>query len=351
MFWKTRKQQSKLEAEIRKVLRSILTTDGSSLADHDRLDGISISPEGAVAIAIAVRDKADAEAVRLFIDDAKERLAQLKRVKSVSIVPVRNRQQPERAEEPGQAPTIAVRRGFYYLGIASGKGGVGKSTLAVATALALRDRGLSVGLLDADLYGPSVHALLGCKEAPSEAPTGMQAITAQGIEFASMGGLLEDYEPLVWRGPIASRTVLELVNQTQWGDIDVMIVDMPPGTGDIQLSLIRDLPLSAAIVVTTPSSLGQIDARRACSMFERFETPILGQIANMSRWACPECGTVSAPFEDAGSRALDLPVLASIPLLENRSGDDQRVVDRISSALQSATDVIAEDLRLHRSRA
>ncbi len=177
------------------------------------------------------------------------------------------------------------------IAVGSGKGGVGKSTTAVNLALALAIDGARVGILDADVYGPSVPTMLGLSGRP-ESPDNksIEPLRAFGVEAMSIGFLVEADTPMIWRGPMATSALTQLFNDTRWGDLDYLLVDLPPGTGDIQLTLSQRVPLTGAVIVTTPQDIALLDARKALKMFEKVEVPVLGIIENMSTHICSQCG-------------------------------------------------------------
>lgn len=205
------------------------------------------------------------------------------------------------------------------IAVASGKGGVGKSTVAVNLALALQAEGARVGMLDADIYGPSQPRMLGSQEKP-RSPDGkvMLPIRALGLQAMSIGFLIDEEQPMIWRGPMATQGLLQLAFETRWDDLDYLIVDLPPGTGDIQLTLSQRIPVSGAVVVTTPQDIALIDARKGLQMFRRVEVPILGLIENMSFFCCPNCGHRSEIFGAGGGQRMseqyDVALLGRIPL-------------------------------------
>lgn len=205
------------------------------------------------------------------------------------------------------------------IAVASGKGGVGKSTVAVNLALALAEFGLSVGILDADIYGPSMPRLLGLSSKP-EIGDGrmMKPLEAFGVKVMSIGFLVEEETPMIWRGPMVMSALTQMLREVQWGDIDVLVVDMPPGTGDAQLTMAQSVPLAGAVIVSTPQDLALIDARRGIAMFRRVEVPILGIVENMSTFICPHCGQRTDIFSHGGARheaeRLGVPYLGEIPL-------------------------------------
>jgi len=189
------------------------------------------------------------------------------------------------------------------IAVASGKGGVGKSTTAVNLALGLRDLGLKVGVLDADIYGPSLPKLLGIKEKPQTiGGNRLKPIERYGLTVMSIGFLIDEETPMIWRGPMVMSALTQMMREVEWGKLDVMVVDMPPGTGDAQLTMAQQVPLKGAVIVSTPQDLALIDARRGVAMFKRVNVPVLGVIENMSYFLCPECGTRSDIFGHGGAR-------------------------------------------------
>jgi ATP-binding protein involved in chromosome partitioning len=217
---------------------------------------------------------------------------------------------PSPAGIPGIAAIIAV---------ASGKGGVGKSTTAVNLALALRELGLKVGILDADIYGPSMPKLLGIRERPESAGGNrLHPIERYGMQVMSIGFLIEEETPMIWRGPMVMSALTQMLREVEWGTLDVLVVDMPPGTGDAQLTMAQQVPLKGAVIVSTPQDLALIDARRGIAMFRRVNVPVLGIVENMSTFVCPHCGTRSDIFGHGGARReaerLGVPFLGEVPL-------------------------------------
>ncbi|MCK5166600.1 MAG: Mrp/NBP35 family ATP-binding protein, partial [Rhodospirillaceae bacterium] len=177
------------------------------------------------------------------------------------------------------------------IAVASGKGGVGKSTTAVNLALALKDQGLKVGLLDADVYGPSQPRMLGISGEP-QSPNGktLDPMEGHGIKCMSIGFLVDEETPVVWRGPMVQSALIQMMRDINWGTLDVLVVDMPPGTGDVQLTMAQQVPLTGAIIVSTPQDIALLDARKGLNMFRQVDVPVLGIIENMSYFACPHCG-------------------------------------------------------------
>jgi ATP-binding protein involved in chromosome partitioning len=216
----------------------------------------------------------------------------------------------KQSDIPGIAAVIAV---------ASGKGGVGKSTTALNLALGLRDLGLRVGLLDADIYGPSVPRLTGIREKPAlNADKKMIPIQRFGLAIMSIGFLVEEETAMIWRGPMVMSAITQMLRDVAWGTLDILVVDMPPGTGDAQLTLAQNVPLKGAVIISTPQDLSLIDARRGLAMFRKVNVPVLGIVENMSYFQCPQCGTRSDIFGHGGARheaeRLGVPFLGEIPL-------------------------------------
>lgn len=205
------------------------------------------------------------------------------------------------------------------IAVASGKGGVGKSTTSANLALALRNLGHRVAVLDADIYGPSMPRLFGLKQKPEviEGKT-MRPLEAFGLKVMSIGFLVEEETPMIWRGPMVMSAITQMLREVAWGDVDIMIVDMPPGTGDAQLTMAQSVPLAGSVIVSTPQDLALIDARRGIAMFRRTEVPILGIVENMSTFVCPHCGTKTDIFSHGGARheaeRLGVPYLGEVPL-------------------------------------
>jgi ATP-binding protein involved in chromosome partitioning len=232
---------------------------------------------------------------------------------------------PSPAGIPGVAAIIAV---------ASGKGGVGKSTVAVNLALGLRDLGLKVGILDADIYGPSMPKLLAIREKPQTiGGTRLKPIERHGMPVMSIGFLIEEETPMIWRGPMVMSALTQMLREVEWGTLDVMVVDMPPGTGDAQLTMAQQVPLKGAVIVSTPQDLALADARRGIAMFRRVNVPVLGIVENMSTFVCPHCGERSDIFGHGGARAeaerLGVPFLGEVPLdivIREKSDAGQPVV-------------------------
>jgi len=241
------------------------------------------------------------------------------------------RQQGAAAAGPGaQAADKPLVPGVKsIIAVASGKGGVGKSTTAVNLALAFQNMGLNVGMLDADIYGPSIPRLLAITGRP-DTPDGQMLTPMQGygLKVMSMGFLVEEDTPMIWRGPMVMSALTQMLREVDWGELDVLVVDMPPGTGDAQLTMAQQVPLAGAVIVSTPQDLALIDARKGLNMFRKVDVPVLGIIENMSTFICPKCGERSDIFGHGGARdeatKLDVPFLGEVPLhMDIRAKSDE----------------------------
>lgn len=230
------------------------------------------------------------------------------------------------ASKPAQTPTVkpatsALADVKNLIGIASGKGGVGKSTVAANLALALQAKGAKVGLCDIDIYGPSIPIQMGVVDAKPTVSTDHKRfvpVDAYGVKVMSIGFLVDEDTPVIWRGPIVSSVVKQFLEDVVWGELDYLVIDMPPGTGDAQLTLSQTAPLTGAVIVTTPSELALVDAQKGLQMFRKVEVPVLGLVENMSHYICGSCGDKSQPFGAGGtdrlSKKFNVELLAQLPL-------------------------------------
>jgi len=236
-------------------------------------------------------------------------------------------QPPQRQKAPGSVPAPTPQAGLlpgvdHFIAVSSGKGGVGKSTVAANLAVALTRQGRTVGLLDADIYGPDIPKMFGEKRRPRvTGARGQERIVpleAHGVKLMSLGFLLEEEQPAIMRGPLVTGVLKQFLEQVEWGDLDVLVIDLPPGTGDAQLSLVQTIDLDGAVMVTTPQDVSVGDVRRGVRMFERVNTDVLGIIENMSGFVCPGCGQRHEIFGAGGGRKLardmGLPFLGEVPL-------------------------------------
>ena len=239
------------------------------------------------------------------------------------------------------------------IAVGSGKGGVGKSTTTVNLALALQRLGLRVGVLDADIYGPSVPLMLGLSGRPeSTADKKIIPMRALGVDTMSIGYLVEDDSPMIWRGPMATQALTQFFNDTLWDALDVLLIDLPPGTGDIQLTLSQKIPVAGAVVVTTPQEVATLDARKAIAMFEKVKIPVLGLVENMAVHVCSNCGHAEHIFGSGGGAAMaaryNVPLLGSLPLdvaiREQADAGTPVVVAQPDSAVSQAYGAVASAL-------
>ena len=244
--------------------------------------------------------------------------------------------QPGGPAPAAQAQDKSIPGIKYLIAVASGKGGVGKSTTAINLALGLKALGLRVAVLDADVYGPSMPKLIGYTgrpEASDEPGKKMKPISRFGIEVASIGFLVDEATPMIWRGPMVMSALTQLLREVAWSPADVMVIDMPPGTGDAQLTLAQQTPLAGAVIVSTPQDLALIDARKGIAMFNRVNVPVLGIVENMSYFVCNKCGTRHDIFGHGGAKAeaerIGVPFLGEVPLdkeVRERSDSGEPVV-------------------------
>ena len=224
------------------------------------------------------------------------------------------------SKQGGSMPEKKMPEGVKnIIAVASGKGGVGKSTTAVNLAVSLAQTGAKVGLLDADIYGPSIPKMMGLENRqPEVSDKAFYPLENYGVKTISIGYLIEENQAMIWRGPMVTGAMMQLLNDTVWGELDYLIIDMPPGTGDIHLTLVQNVPLTAAVVVTTPQDIALLDCKRGIAMFDKVHVPTLGIVENMSSFVCPHCGESTHIFSTGGAEALaekqKVDVLAKLPL-------------------------------------
>jgi ATP-binding protein involved in chromosome partitioning len=311
--------------QILENLAKVPAPDGRPLPQTGTLSEIVVS-DGKVFFSMTV----DAVAVKAWEPvrkQAEEAVRAVPGVQSVLIALTAERAggAAAKAPSPGPRPSAAPQAAQAppgvkaIIAVASGKGGVGKSTTAVNLALGLRDLGLKVGVLDADIYGPSVPKLLAIRGRPETlGGTRLKPMQGYGLTVMSIGFLVAEDTPMIWRGPMVMSALTQMLREVEWGTLDVMIVDMPPGTGDAQLTMAQQVPLAGAVIVSTPQDLALIDARRGVEMFKRVNVPVLGIIENMSYFICPKCGERSDIFSHGGAHheaeRLGVPFLGEVPL-------------------------------------
>ncbi len=277
------------------------------------LDGVH-AQDGLVQVTLAIKreDAATLEPLRAKIE---AELAAIKGVKNAAVVFTAHRE-PAPPPPPAAAVLPGVKR---VIAVASGKGGVGKSTVAVNLAVALAQTGLSVGLLDADIYGPSLPRMLGLNRKPDVRDGKMYPLNAWGVKCMSIGFLVDENTAMVWRGPMVMGALNQMLSQVEWGALDVLVIDMPPGTGDAQLTLAQKANLFGAVIVSTPQDIALLDARRGVKMFEQVHVPVLGIVENMSYFCCPNCNHRTEIFGHGGAEAeaarMNVPFLGAVPLL------------------------------------
>ncbi len=297
-----------------------------------------VARDGLVQVAIRA-DRNSAAGLEPVRDQAERALRALPGVLNATVVLTAHRQAAE-ASAPAPTPAPAAGGGHRPLGglgggeaparllaevravvaVASGKGGVGKSTTAVNLAIGLSRLGLSVGLLDADIHGPSLPRMLGMSAVqPEVRDKRLVPVDAWGIKAMSIGLLVEENKAMIWRGPMVMGALTQLMGEVEWGPLDVLVVDMPPGTGDVQLTMAQKVALAGAVIVSTPQDIALLDARRGVAMFEKTRVPVLGIVENMSVFCCPNCGHRTPLFGHGGARAeaetLGVPFLGEVPLL------------------------------------
>ena len=347
------------KAEIEAALNRIALPDGRSLIAHDLIRALAIEG-GNVRFVIEAPSPEVARQMGPLRDAAEKAVSDLPGVQSASVALTAHG--PAQAKpaapslkigghpKPQAGPTkpSGVQR---ILAIGSGKGGVGKSTVSSNLAVALAKAGRRVGLLDADIYGPSQPRMMGVNKRPAS-PDGKTIIPLQahGVTMMSIGFMMEEGKAVVWRGPMLMGALQQMLGQVEWGELDVLLVDLPPGTGDVQLTLCTKSELTGAIVVSTPQDVALIDARKALDMFATLKTPVLGLIENMSMFVCPDCGSQHQIFGQGGVAAeadkLGVPLLGTLPIdLETRlAGDGGTPIAVGQSAMAQAYARIADGL-------
>jgi ATP-binding protein involved in chromosome partitioning len=344
---------------VMRVLSGVAHPAGGDLVSRDLIRALVVEG-GAIRLVIEAATPDEARALGAAQAEAEARLRALAGVSSVQVVMTAHgpaAKAPPPSLKIGQHPTpqeggpqriSGIDR---IIAVASGKGGVGKSTVASNLAVALARQGRRVGLLDADIYGPSQPKMMGVSKRPAS-PDGkiIEPLVAHGVTMMSIGLMLKEDEAVVWRGPMIMGALQQLLGQVAWGRLDILIIDLPPGTGDIQLTLCQRTHLTGALVVSTPQDVALLDARKALDMFQKLKTPVLGLIENMSTFCCPNCGHVTPIFGHGGvaleAAKLDLPFLGELPLaLDVRvAGDSGTPIAATDSPLAAPYHALAERL-------
>jgi ATP-binding protein involved in chromosome partitioning len=315
---------------LREVLRSIADpASGKDIVTAGLVDGVEL--RGSLVQVALLTDRAHAEAMEPVRRAVEALLGRQPGITNASAVLTAHKA-PAQAAPPaghghghghgqgqGQKPPLLLPEVKAIVAVASGKGGVGKSTVAVNLAVSLARQGLRTGLLDADIYGPSLPRMLGLSRKPEVRQDKMIPLQAWGLSCMSIGFLVDEETPMIWRGPMVMGALEQMMGQVEWGALDILVVDMPPGTGDAQLTMAQRVALTGAVIVSTPQDIALIDARRGVRMFERTRVPVLGLVENMSFFCCPACGHRSEIFGHGGARVeaarLGTEFLGEVPLL------------------------------------
>ena len=319
-------------AQVLDILASINDpASKQNLVAADMVSGLAIK-DNMVQFSIEIGDPARAEEMEPIRRQAEEAVRNLPGVISVTAILTAERPAAKEAPKPS-APAKEGGKGAagitHIIAVASGKGGVGKSTTAVNLALALKTLGLKVGMMDADVFGPSQPRMMGISGRPaSDDGKTLEPMENFGVKTMSMGFLVAEDQPVVWRGPMVMGALQQMLNDVNWGELDVLVVDMPPGTGDAQLSMSQNVPLAGAVIVSTPQDIALLDARKGLNMFRKVDVPVLGLIENMSYFLCPKCGEQSNIFGHGGAREeadkIGCDFLGEIPLhMDIRTTSDE----------------------------
>jgi ATP-binding protein involved in chromosome partitioning len=302
---------------------------GRSVVQQNMIAGLTVR-SGHVGFALEV-PPAQGSAAEPLRATSEAAVAKLPGILSVTVVLTAHRPAPAQPQQPPQPNAIAGVKNI--IAVASGKGGVGKSTVAVNLALGLARLGLKVGLLDADIYGPSLPRLLGIRHKPETDGKKIKPIEKFGIKTMSIGFLVKEDEAMIWRGPMVQSALTQMLHDVLWGPLDVLVLDMPPGTGDAQLTIAQRAPLKGAVIVSTPQDIALIDAKKGIAMFNKTAVPILGVVENMSVFVCPDCGHAHHIFGHGGAREtaekMGVPFLgeiALVPLIRESSDDGEPVM-------------------------
>ncbi len=352
-----------LQARVAGALTNIKSAHaGTDVISAGLVRDLTVADDGTVSFTFALSREEPASLVR----EARQAVREVDGVTQVKINVVEpggaTAAPPPRPAGAGQAPMPAPAEAGdlgKVIAVSSGKGGVGKSTIAANVAAALAQQHLRIGLMDADVYGPNIPRMFGVSERPEVHGNKIRPLEAHGVKLISLGLLIERDQPAIWRGPIITKVIQQFLRDVDWGALDVLVVDMPPGTGDAQLSLAQAIQLAGAVIVTTPQEVAIGDALRSAKMFERVGVPVLGVVENMSYFACPHCGERTEIFLSGGGRRLaeeiGAPLLGQVPLQARMpdlgdSGVPVVIADPASPASQ-ALQAIADAVRKRAGRA
>lgn len=329
------------EERVRAVLAELKTPDGRALLEADIVRAIELDGDE-VILTLHLQDLdrdarhalEDAIYDRLVSEDGVDDVLIETEVDDLDLPPPAAPAEPGLSTHGGGATVKPAKTALsdvkHIVAVASGKGGVGKSTVAVNTALALAKAGAKVGVCDIDIYGPSIPTLLGVAQGKPGVTADQKRflpVEAYGLKVMSIGFLVDDDTPVIWRGPIVSSVVKQFLDDVQWGELDYLVIDLPPGTGDAQLTLSQSAPITGVVIVTTPSELALVDAIKGLQMFRKVDIPVLGIVENMSHYTCSNCGHESQPFNSGGTARVaeqfGAQIIASVPLSDavQRGGD------------------------------
>jgi ATP-binding protein involved in chromosome partitioning len=324
--------------QILETLAKVAVPGGGDLVSRDMVRGLMLAADGKVSFLIEAPTSELAGALGAQRDAAQAAVEALEGVSHATVILTAHNAMPQKQPQPapaagkGEPPALkigqhpqpqdgpeAIKGVKRVIAIASGKGGVGKSTVASNLAVALAAQGRKVGLLDADVLGPSQQLMMGTKDRPkSDDGKIMDPVVAHGVKLVSIGLFVDPDQAVVWRGPLITGTLQQFLFSVNWGELDVLIIDLPPGTGDVQITLAQKVLMTGALVVSTPQDVALIDAHKAIDMFQKVRIPVLGLIENMSMYVCPQCGHEDHIFGEGGVRAeatrMNLPFLGEIPL-------------------------------------
>ena len=360
MYWKHFKinDANKLQLRPQTILEALSDlkdpkTEGP-LVKTDRLADIIIAGNRInITLNILEEERDTYEGIRLDVERLVKAMPEAKNAKVFVILTTHTKSDGAPNDNPLFRGRFELSEIKNIVAVASGKGGVGKSTTTVNLAYALRDAGVRVGILDADIYGPSIPKMFNISQKPeTDENNHMIPVEKDGIQLMSMGFLMAEDTPVIWRGPIVQKAIQQFLSQVRWFNIDVLLIDMPPGTGDIHLTLVRKAHINGAVIVSTPQDVALIDAKKAIGMFQKVDVPLLGVIENMSYFNCPHCAERSDIFSHGGAHktadALGVPFLAEIPLeLEIRemtdSGQQEKLVRNVERGFpyrQAATSLL-----------